>query len=72
MTLEEFAKLAGVELKACDARYGGSIGWTTVDSPSSQVCGFKSNAAAYKSWFLYTFEPQTAKAIRKLLKASEK
>ena len=71
MTLEEFAKLAGVSVFKCDPEWGGSIGYNSKDYPNSRICGFRSEAAAYKSWLEDSFGPTTAKAVLALLKQTK-
>ena len=60
MTLEEFAKLAGVSVFKCDPEWGGSIGYNSKDYPNSR-----------KSWLEDTFGPTTAKAVLALLKQTK-
>jgi hypothetical protein len=71
MTLEEFAKKAGVSVFKCDPDWGGSIGYKCLDYPNSRVCGFRSEAAAYKSWLEDSFGTNTAKAVMTLLKQTK-
>lgn len=72
MTLEQFAKAAGVSLVECDGNWGGHIGWRAVDHPNSTYCGYKTEQAAYKSWLESSFGKQTAKAVIKLLQKTER
>ena len=68
MTLEEFAKAAGVKLVDCGEGWGGRIGYQTADHPNCTTCGYRTNQAAYKGWLKDTFGNRTAKAVTKLLK----
>jgi len=72
MTLEEFAKQAGVVLVDCGSNWGGRIGYRTKDSPNCTFCGHRTEAAAYKSWLKGKFGDHTAKAVLKLLKETSK
>lgn len=67
MSLEEFAKQAGVALVDCGPGWGGRIGYRTRDYPNTTVCGFRSESSAYKEWARATFGENTAKALIKLL-----
>jgi hypothetical protein len=71
MTLEEFAKDAGVSIIDCGEGWGGRLGYTEIDFPNCSTCGFKTEKAAYKSWLEDKFGKQTAKAILKLLKKAQ-
>jgi hypothetical protein len=71
MTLEEFAKDAGVKIVDCGKGWGGKIGYKEDEFPNHTTCGFKTEKAAYKSWFEDRFGKQTAKAILKLLKKAQ-
>lgn len=71
MTLEEFAKDAGVEIVRCDKDWGGTYGFTIKDSPNCTWCGFRSERAAYQRWLESTFGDQTATAIKKLLRRAK-
>ena len=68
MTLEQFAKAAGVQIVQCTPDWGGQIAYTTKDSPQCRVCGFRTEVAAYKHWAESTFGKQTFKALKKALK----
>ena len=68
MTLEQFAKKAGVSL----LKDGKGFAYTQADCPHSTVVGFWTPNAAYKGWLSNTFGNRTSKAILSLLKASEK
>lgn len=68
MNLEQFAKKAGVELVECGKEWGGRIGYKTKDHPNCTVAGFRTEAAAYKSWLKSTFGEHAARAVIKLLK----
>jgi hypothetical protein len=72
MTLEEFAKAAGVSIAPCHPEWGGKIAYTEKDHPHSRVCGFRTEAAAYKHWAETTFGPRTYKALKKLLEPSKR
>ena len=68
MTLEEFAKDAGVSIVDCGEGWGGRLGYTESDYPNSSTCGFRTEKAAYKAWLEDKFGKHTAKAILKLLR----
>ena len=68
MTLEEFAKSAGVRIVECGPEWGGRIAYKTPDSPNTTWCGFRTERAAYKAWMEGTFGKHAAKAVLKLLK----
>ncbi len=72
MTLEEFAKDAGVIIFDCGEGWGGKFGYMTDDCPNLHFCGYRSEKAAYKGWFKDTFGEQTAKAVLKLLRKTQK
>lgn len=67
MTLEEFAKKAGVKLILCGPGYGGKYGYITEDCPNSSVNGFRTEKSALKQWAKDTFGNKTAKALFSLL-----
>lgn len=67
MTLEEFAKKAGVELIACEPEWGGRIAYKTPDAPNCCICGFRNAGAAYKHWLENTFGELAGKAVMSLL-----
>lgn len=66
MTLEEFAKKAGVILVECKSN-GGKLAYTTVDYPNFSVVGFRTANGAYTNWLESTFGKQTSKAVLSLL-----
>lgn len=68
MNLEEFSKLAGVEVTTCDPEWGGSYGYKTLDSPDCVFCGFKTKKDALTNWVLDTFGINCGKALLELLK----
>lgn len=68
MTLEDFAKQAGVELVECDPEWGGRIAYKLADSPNCRWCGFRTPKAAYKHWLEGTFGERTSKAVLALIK----
>lgn len=68
MTLEQFAKKAGVVLVACDKReWGGHIGYTEKSSRRYVVAGFKTKRAAYEHWLEATFGEGPGQAVIALL-----
>jgi hypothetical protein len=69
MTLEQFAKKAGVTIVACDPDWGGRVAYTEKDYPNSTVCGFRSEGAAYKHWLNDKFGPTTAKVLLSLMRS---
>lgn len=68
MTLEDFAKDAGVTLFRCDPEWGGTWGYKSEDYPNTSYCGFRSANAAYKGWAEGTFGKRSTKALLKLFK----
>lgn len=68
MTLEEFAKLGGVQILRCGKEWGGTWAYTETDHPNSTYCGYRTEQAAYKAWLNGSFGPTLAKAVLKLLK----
>ena len=72
MTLEEFAKDAGVYIVDCGEGWGGRIGYKEKEYPNCTTCGFRTEKSAYKSWFNDRFGYDTAKAILKLLRKTQK
>jgi hypothetical protein len=73
MTLEEFAKLAGVIVIECDAaQWGGGFGYTTKQYPSGRVCGCESPETAYRCWAESAFGDEAAKVLETLLSESAK
>lgn len=72
MTLEQFAKKAGVQLVKCNAKdWGGPIGYTKKSS-NCTVAGFRSANAAYKHWLESTFGEGPGRAVISLLRQSER
>lgn len=68
MTLEEFAKLAGVTVIDCDeGKWGGAFGYKERGSNSS-VCGCESPDHCYRSWLERSFGEDASKAIISMLK----
>lgn len=67
MTLEEFAKKAGVKV-VLSMDEDGEFDYQAEDSPNTTVTGFSSEKAAYRFWLIETFGKKTAAAIRALLK----
>ena len=72
MTLEQFAKKAGVSIIEYHSGCGGNLGYTEADRKNTVVGSFRTANAAYKHWLAGTFGKQTSKAILSLLRASEK
>lgn len=72
MTLEEFAKKAGVTIVACDPDWGGTVGYKEKDYPNTTIAGFKTKEEALKSWLRSSFGDSPAKVVLKLLKDSER
>jgi hypothetical protein len=70
MTLEEFAKNAGVYLVPCKKDWGGEIAYRTKDHPHCSIAGFRTEQAAYKHWLAETFGRNVAKAVLKLLQGA--
>lgn len=68
MTLEQFAKRAGVTLGSCKTSDGGKICYREVDYPGTVVFGFRTARAAYNHWLENTFGKSAGKAVRSLLK----
>ena len=68
MTLEDFAKQAGVVLVDCGPHWGGRIGYKTSDDSNCTFCGYRTANSAYKGWLKNTFGEGAAKAVLKLLK----
>ena len=71
MTLEEFAKKAGVKVVLSMDDEGGFY-YQVEDSPNTTITGFGSIDAAYSFWLTETFGKKTAAAIRVLLKEKGK
>ena len=72
MTLEEFAKRAGVTLTQCGPEWGGRVGYKTADSPNMSINGFRTEKAALNGWLKDAFGTRTASAILYLIKAAQK
>ncbi len=74
MTLEEFAKNAGVVIIECNTedteKWDGGFGYTTKSHPNSSYMGSKSKRAAYERWLINTFDEDTAKALHKWFEES--
>ena len=68
MTLEDFAKKAGVMTFIYDGVCGVSVSYRTKDSPNVTNTGYKSDAHAYKGWLVNEFGKGASKAILDLLK----
>lgn len=71
MTLEEFAKKCGVTIHTCEPEWGGHIAYKEKDYPNATICGFKTEAAAYKRWLEGKFGKTAGKMVIKLLKESK-
>lgn len=71
MTLEEFAREAGVKVVPSMDDEGG-FDYQEEDAPNTTITGFGSIAAAYSFWLTETFGNRTAGVIRKLLKEEGK
>lgn len=69
MTLEQFAKSAGVTLVDYGPGWGGRIGYKTPDAPNCTNAGYRTNQSAYRGWAENTFGTNAAKALFKLLKS---
>ncbi len=72
MTLEEFAKEAGVQIFECGKEWDNLLGWRTSRHPNINYCGYKTEKAIYKAWLISQFGEQTEKTVIKLLKQTEK
>ena len=70
MTLENFAKLAGVKIVDCGTGWGGRIGYTTTDAPNCTCCGYKTKLAAYKAWLEDTYGARAGNALLELLRGA--
>lgn len=70
MTLEEFAKRAGVTVHSCDPEWGGKFGYKTTEHPNCRFNGYRSEKAAIDGWLKDKFGNDTAKALLALLKAT--
>lgn len=68
MTLEQFAKKAGVSFRECEPDWGGRVAYTTKGDPRYTVAGFRTEKAALKHWMESTFGKDAAKALSSLLK----
>lgn len=67
MTLEQFAKLAGVTVIDCDEdKWGGAFGYKERGSNSS-VCGCESPDDCYRSWLERSFGEDASKALASIL-----
>lgn len=71
MTLEEFAKDAGVEVFECEPGWGGKWGYKELNYRNVTVCGCKTKTACYKDWLACKFGERTAAAIIKLLRRTK-
>lgn len=71
MTLEDFAKQAGVTLGECGPEWGGRVSYAVADHPNCRYCGFRTPKAAYKHWLDNSFGETTSKAILTLLKRAK-
>lgn len=68
ITLEEFARDAGIKLITCDPKeWGGSIGYMSADFPNMSTCGFKTEKSALRHWVKDTFGEKAGKALIRLL-----
>lgn len=68
MNLIEFAKAAGVTIVRCEKEWGGTYGYTEVDSSNCHINGFRTEKTAYIGWLEDKFGKNTSKAVLKLLK----
>ena len=71
MTLEEFAKKAGVRVVPSEFE-DGEFDYQEADSPDTTIGSFRTKAEAYRFWLSETFGKRTAAAVRKLLKEQVK
>lgn len=67
MTLKKFADLCGCKVVSCGPRWGGKYGYTSLDTPQSTWCGFKTKTAARERWLAETFGAVAGGAVLKLL-----
>lgn len=67
MTLEEFAKEAGVKVVPSTYQEGG-FDYQEADAPNTTITGFSSKDMAYRFWLIDTFGKTTGYAVLKLLK----
>lgn len=67
MKLRAFARLAGVRVIICGGGWGGKYGYTLLDAPNCQYCGFKSAKEAYEGWLKDTYPEKLYNAMLKLL-----
>lgn len=72
MTLQQFAKDAGVTVGRCEPSWGGTWSYKCVDTPHCTFAGYKTEQAAYKAWLKETFGAATSKAILKLIKKANR
>lgn len=70
MTLEQFAKKAGVEIIDSPRGFGGKYAYREKDSPNCATCGFKTKNAAYKHWLSGVFGGSTGRAVLALLRST--
>lgn len=68
MTIEDFAKKAGVVIVSCEPHWGGKFGWKSSIDSNVTNCGFKTEQAAYKNWFYDKFGKECANLVVKLMK----
>lgn len=71
MTLEDFAKLAGVEVISCGPEWGGRFAYRMKDHPNSTYCGYRTINAAYKAWLVDSFGGSLSKTVLRLLKENK-
>lgn len=71
MNLKDFAKLSGVVVRRCSNEGGGTWAYTENGHPNSSICGYRTEQALYKGWAVDTFGKLPAKALFKLLAATE-
>ena len=73
MTLEEFAKDAGVVTFDCGEGWGGKWGYYMTEFPNVHFCGYRTEQSTYKGWLQEQFGDTLSKSVLKLLKkASDK
>jgi hypothetical protein len=72
MTLEEFAKRAGVKTFIYEGVGGVSVSYRTKDRPNTTNTGYKNDRAAYMGWMRNEFGHNASKAILALLKETQK
>jgi len=68
ISIQTFAKDAGVVVSRCDKEWGGTWQYQESSYPDSTICGFRTETELYNSWAKETFGEKAFKTLQKLIR----